>query len=58
MFRCLPPAGNKITLQVNGYDPDTTISLALEIKQRLLNMANISDVIIHQSNPKREMRPV
>jgi HAE1 family hydrophobic/amphiphilic exporter-1 len=49
-------AGNKIALEVNGYDQQKLVSVALRIKERLSRMQDISDVVIHQGNPKPEMQ--
>ncbi|MCK4821730.1 efflux RND transporter permease subunit, partial [bacterium] len=48
--------GNKIVLEVNGYDQQTLASLAFKVKEGLLGIQGISDVVIHQSNPKPEMQ--
>ena len=48
--------GNKIVLEVNGYDQQTLSSLAFKVKEGLLGIQGISDVVIHQSNPKPEMQ--
>ena len=48
--------GNKIVLEVNGYDQQTLVYLAFKVKKRLLGIQGISDVVIHQDNPKPEMQ--
>jgi HAE1 family hydrophobic/amphiphilic exporter-1 len=48
--------GNKIVLEINGYDQKQLLSLAFKVKQRLLKLEDVSDVVIHQSNPKPEMQ--
>lgn len=52
----LSSMGNKIVLELNGYDQQKLVSLAFKVKQRLLDIKNISDVVIHQGNPKPEMQ--
>jgi len=47
--------GNKIVLQVNGDDVEKMVSIAFQIKQHLQNLKGISDIVIHQNNPKPEM---
>jgi HAE1 family hydrophobic/amphiphilic exporter-1 len=49
-------SGNKIILQVNGYDQKILIPLALKIKETLSLMEDISDVVVRQGNPKPEMQ--
>jgi HAE1 family hydrophobic/amphiphilic exporter-1 len=49
-------SGNKIVLEVHGYEQKKLLSLALSIKGILSRMQDISDVVIHQGNPKPEMQ--
>jgi len=48
--------GNEVVVEVNGYDSRILISLAFEVKRRLLELKEISDVVIHQGNPKPELQ--
>ena len=48
--------GNKIILNLNGYDQKTLLSLALKAKETLSLIEDISDVAIHQENPKPELQ--
>jgi HAE1 family hydrophobic/amphiphilic exporter-1 len=48
--------GNKILLEVNGYDQTKLIALAYEVRKRLLKVQGITDVVIHQANPKPELQ--
>jgi hydrophobic/amphiphilic exporter-1 (mainly G- bacteria), HAE1 family len=48
--------GNKIGLEVEGYDQEKLMELASDIKERLLGMEGFSDVVIHQGNPKPELQ--
>jgi len=48
--------GNKIVLEVYGYGQEKLLSLAFRIKDRLSRIKDISDVVIHQGNPRPEMQ--
>jgi HAE1 family hydrophobic/amphiphilic exporter-1 len=49
-------AGNRVVLEINGYDQQELLSLAFKIKRRLFGIEDISDVVIHQGNPEPEMQ--
>ncbi|MDH4264421.1 MAG: efflux RND transporter permease subunit [Deltaproteobacteria bacterium] len=48
--------GNKIALEINGPDQQKLIELALKVKEKLATMGDLSDIVIHQGNPKPEMQ--
>ncbi len=48
--------GNKIMLSINGHDQKKLMALAFQVKKRLGNLQEISDVVIHQANPEPEMQ--
>ena len=48
--------GNKIELEINGYDQKHLIALVLKVKQQLLHLPDITDVVIHQGNPEPEIQ--
>jgi HAE1 family hydrophobic/amphiphilic exporter-1 len=49
-------SGNELVLEVSGYDQKKLTQLAFQVKQQLAQMGEISDVVIHQNNPKPELQ--
>jgi HAE1 family hydrophobic/amphiphilic exporter-1 len=49
-------SGNELVLEIRGYDQKKLTQLAFQVKQQLSQLAEISDVVIHQNNPKPELQ--
>jgi len=49
-------SGNELVVEINGHDQKTLTHLALQVKQQLSRMDEITDVVIHQENPKPEIQ--
>ncbi len=48
-------SSGKVTLEINGYDQKKLMELASQVRQILNGMTGITDVVIHQGNPKPEI---
>jgi HAE1 family hydrophobic/amphiphilic exporter-1 len=48
--------GNKVILEIKGPDQPKLIALAVKMKEKLTGMAELSDIVIHQGNPKAEIQ--
>ena len=48
--------GNKVELEINGYDQQTLTTLASKVRKRLSEMPDLTDVVIHQGNPEPEIQ--
>ncbi|MBW1842009.1 MAG: efflux RND transporter permease subunit, partial [Deltaproteobacteria bacterium] len=48
--------GNKVELEINGFDQQTLSALASKVRQQLSDMPDITDVVIHQGNPEPEIQ--
>ena len=48
-------AGNKISIEINGYDQKKSMALGFGIKQKILELSSITDVVIRQANPQPEI---
>lgn len=49
-------SGKVIEIEVKGYDQRALMFLSLAVKQRLLGVKGITDVVVHQGNPKPEIQ--
>ena len=49
-------SGKELVVEIYGHDQKTLTKLASQVKQRLSQMDEITDVIIHQDNPKPELQ--
>jgi hydrophobic/amphiphilic exporter-1 (mainly G- bacteria), HAE1 family len=49
-------SGNELVLEISGFDQKKLTQLAFQVKQQLSQIGEISDVVIHQNNPKPELQ--